>query len=92
MTMDVGESMTEAVTSIEDPGMTTAVIMGIMATGSELIIPRLRSFMHRLRRRASASFSHPSLFVPKGIASRRLPSVQFELIRAAVASNAVCHE
>ena len=72
--------------------MCMAGLMANMATGNEFIIPRRRSSMHRLHRRASVSFSHPSLFVPKGIASRRLPSVQAELIWAAVASNAACYE
>jgi hypothetical protein len=66
-----------------------------MVTGNEFIIPRRRSSMHRLDRRASVSFSPPSFLIPKrikGIASRRLPSVQAELIWAAVASNAVCYE
>jgi hypothetical protein len=32
--------------------------------------------MHRLHRRASVSFSHPSIFITKGIATRRQPSVK----------------
>ena len=68
MTINVWENMTAAVTITEGEGMTTtAVIMGIMATGNEFIIPRRRSSMHRLHRRASVSFSPPSLFIPEGL-------------------------
>ena len=63
--------MTTAVTSKEDAVMTAAtmcmseagVFIGLMATGNEFI-SRRRSSMHRLRRRVSVSFSHPSLFIP----------------------------
>ena len=77
--------MTKAVTSTEGVDMTTTamcmagVIIGLMATmatGNELIIPPRGSSMHRLHRRASVSFSHPSIFITKGIATRRQPSVK----------------
>jgi hypothetical protein len=32
--------------------------------------------MHHLRHGASESFSHPSIFITKGIATRRQPSVK----------------
>jgi len=88
--------MTTAVTSTEGLGMTVtamckAGLMATMATGSEFIIRPRGSSMHRHHRRASVFFSRPSLFVPKGMALRRLPSVQAKLIWA-VASNDVCYE
>ena len=66
-------------------------LMATMATGNEFIIPPRGSSMHRLHRRESASFSHPSIFITKGIVMRRQPGVQAALIRA-VASNAAHHQ
>ncbi len=92
MTIEIGEGMTMAVTrKIKGVNMTAAavcnagVMIGVMTTGDEFMSSR-GSSMHRLHRRASVSFSHRFSFVPKRIASRRLPSVQAELIWAAVAS------
>jgi len=77
--------MTKAVTSTEGVeydhnryvyGRRDYRLMVTMATGNELIIPRRGSSMHRLHRRASVSFSHPSIFITKGIATRRQPSVK----------------
>lgn len=77
--------MTTAVTRTEDVVTTTAMCMadvciGVLATGDEFMFRRLsstrrfhrRSSLCRLHRRASVSFFHPSFFIPKGIASRRL--------------------
>ena len=90
MTMTVGEGMTTAVTSTEGMGMTaagmttTGVIIGLMATGKDIMLRR-RLSMHRLQRRASVSFCH---FTAKGIGSRRLPRVPSELIWAPSPVNA----
>ena len=74
--------MTMAVTSTEDVDMTVTIIgigimaglvisimvtMGLMAIGNEVIMPR---------RRASVSFSHPPILIPKGIASRRQSGIK----------------
>jgi hypothetical protein len=78
--------MTAATMCMSEAG----VSIGLMATGNEFISLR-RLSMHRLSRRASVSFFHPSLFIHKEIALHRLPGLQTESIRA-VASNAVCYE
>ena len=56
-----------AVMSTEAVGMSMAVCIGLMATTateSVFIIRPRRSSMSRLHRRASVSFSHPSIFIP----------------------------
>jgi len=66
-------------------------LMATMATGNELIIPRRGSSMHRLHRRASVSFSHPSIFITKGNCYASAAQRQTESIWAAV-SNAAYHQ
>ena len=62
--------MTTAVTSKKGTDMTAGTIIkaglciGKMSTASEFMYRR-RSSMNRLHRRASVSFSHPSLSIPK---------------------------
>ena len=86
------ENMTTAVTSTGGLDMTTNAIKVdlIMAMGSESM-PRLRSSMHLLHRRASGSFSHPFLFLFTNKRPLcRQPGVHAELTRA-VASDAICY-
>ena len=101
--MTTAATVTEAVgTSTEDAGIiATPMCMAsqridlmatVMATG-EVFMPRRLSSMHHHHHRASVSFSRPSffrqsLFIPKGIASCRLPSDQTDLTWAA-ARNAI---
>jgi len=60
-----------------------ALAMAMMAMAMMAMAMHRRSSLYRFQSRASVSFCHPLLFA-KGIASRRLPSVQAELIWAAV--------
>jgi hypothetical protein len=78
--MTTADTITEAAGTItEDLGISATpmrmadqrigLMATVMATG-DAFMRRRRSSMHRPHRRASVSFSRPSLFTPKGIASR----------------------
>ncbi|MGO9378073.1 MAG: hypothetical protein ACLPN1_06835 [Dissulfurispiraceae bacterium] len=76
--------MTKVVTCIEDVGTTAVGLINSLL----MAMSRHRSSMHRLHSRASVSFYQ----FAKGIASRRMPSVQAKLIWVAVAGNLIRYE
>jgi hypothetical protein len=81
--MTVVEGLTTVVMRTGNVGMTAAAMckagayIGLMDTVNGFMPHRQLSF-HRPDHRASASFSHPSFFVPEWIAWHRPVSVQAE--------------